>query len=316
MSKFRFTIKVMAIAIFMFATVSIAQAQASRTWVSGVGDDANPCSRTAPCKTWAGAISKTAACGEIDALDPGGFGAVTITKSITLDGSGTFASILASLVNGIVINAAATDVITIRGISINGFCNGINGINILQAKTVNVEDCVIFRFNTGNGITVNETNDLNLNVTNSVIRDNTLDGINTVTSGAANAIKVTLDNVRLSGNANGLHARSGSRVTANHSVFSNNTTNGIFSDAAGSNFSNVFVWNSQISMNGANGVRAGNAGNVGISGATINQNMIDRNTANGVLVSTNGVVNTFGNNSIIGNGTDGCPSCTSVAPGN
>jgi hypothetical protein len=316
MSKFRFTIKVLAIATFMFATVSIAQAQASRTWVSGVGDDANPCSRTAPCKTWAGAISKTAACGEIDALDPGGFGAVTITKSITLDGSGTFASILASLVNGIVINAAATDVITIRGISINGFCNGINGINILQAKTVNVEDCVIFRFNTGNGITVNETNDLNLNVRNTVIRDNTLDGINTVTSGAANAIKVTLDNVRLSGNANGLHARSGSRVTAHNSVFSNNTTNGIFSDAAGANFSNVFVKDSQISLNGANGVRAGNAGNVGVSGATINQNMIDRNISNGVLISTGGVVNTFTNNSIIGNGTDGCPGCTGVGPGN
>jgi len=316
MSKFRFTIKVMAIAIFMFATVSIAQAQASRTWVSGVGDDANPCSRTAPCKTWAGAISKTAACGEIDALDPGGFGAVTITKSITLDGTGTFASILASLVNGIIINAAATDVVTIRGISINGFCNGINGINVLQAKTVNVEDCVIFRFNTGNGITVNETNDLNLNVRNTVIRDCTLDGINTFTSGAANRVQVTLDKVRLSGNGNGLHARSGSRVTARESVFSNNTTNGIFSDAAGANFSNVFVWDSQISLNGANGVRAGNAGNAGISGATINQNMIDRNIANGVLVSTGGVVNTFTNNSIIGNGTDGCPGCTGVGPGN
>jgi hypothetical protein len=316
MSKFRFTIKVMAIAIFMFAAVSIAQAQASRTWVSGVGDDANPCSRTAPCKTWAGAISKTAACGEIDALDPGGFGAVTITKSITLDGTGTFASILASLVNGIVINAAATDVVTIRGLSIDGFCNGINGINILQAKTVNVEDCVIFRFSTGNGITVNETNDLNLNVRNSVIRDCTLDGINTVTSGAANKVQVTLEHVSLIGNANGLHARSGSRVTARNSVFSNNATNGIFSDAAASNFSNVFVWDSQISLNGANGVRAGNAGNVGTSGATINQNMIDRNTGNGVLVSTGGVVNTFTNNSIIGNGTDGCPGCTGVGPGN
>src|SRR5215467_7195957 len=177
MSKFRFTIKVMAIAIFMFATVSIAQAQSSRTWVSGVGDDRNPCSRTAPCKTWAGAISKKAACGEIDALDPGGFGAVTITKSITLDGTGTFASILASLVTGIVINAAATYVVTIRGLSINGFCNGIQGINILQAKAVNVEDCVIFRFN-GNGITSTDSNGLNINVRNSVIRDNTGDGIN------------------------------------------------------------------------------------------------------------------------------------------
>ena len=72
----------------MCITVSVANAQATRTWISGVGDDANPCSRTAPCKTFAGAISKTAAGGEIDVLDPGGFGAVTITKAITLDGGG------------------------------------------------------------------------------------------------------------------------------------------------------------------------------------------------------------------------------------
>src|SRR5881409_1772379 len=97
MSKFRFTLKTLAIATFIFAFASLAQAQASRTWVSGVGDDANPCSRTAPCKTWAGAISKTLAGGEIDALDPGGFGAVTITKSITLDGGGgQVASVLAA----------------------------------------------------------------------------------------------------------------------------------------------------------------------------------------------------------------------------
>ena len=315
MSKFRFTIKVMAIAIFMFATVSIAQAQASRTWVSGVGDDANPCSRTAPCKTWAGAISKTAACGEIDALDPGGFGAVTITKSITLDGTGTFASILASLVNGIVINAAATDVITIRGISINGFCNGINGINILQAKAVNVEDCVIFRFNTGNGITVNETGDLRLNVRNTVIRDNTLDGINTFTSSPTLKVRVSLEHVSLVGNGNGLHARSGSFAEARRSVFSNNITNGVFGDAAGSNSSAVFLWECQISNNGGNGVRAGNAGNVGTSGVQIAQNQINMNVGNGVLNSTGGAVSTFGNNSILGNGTDGCAGCAPVGPG-
>src|SRR5436305_1242051 len=94
MTKFRFTIQLVAIAIFMFAFASLAQAQATRTWVSGVGDDVNPCSRTAPCKTFAGAISKTADNGEIDCLDPGGFGAVTITKSIVLDGGGTLGSIL------------------------------------------------------------------------------------------------------------------------------------------------------------------------------------------------------------------------------
>lgn len=309
----KFTIKVLALAIFMFASVSIAQAQASRTWVSGVGDDANPCSRTAPCKTWAGAISKTAACGEIDALDPGGFGAVTITKSITLDGTGTMASILASLVNGITINAGVNDVVTIRGISINGFCNGINGINILSAKTVNVEDCVIFRFNTGNGITANDSNGLNLNVRDTVIRDNTLDGINTTSS--AGFINVSLERVRLSGNSNGLHARSGTKASARECVFSNNTTNGIFIDAAQAQFAFVSAWECMINNNGANGVRAGNAGNLGGSGAELSQNQINRNTANGVLVSTGGAVNTFTNNGIFGNGTDGCPGCTNVAPG-
>lgn len=315
MSKFRFTIKVLAIATFMFATVSIAQAQASRTWVSGVGDDANPCSRTAPCKTWAGAISKTAACGEIDALDPGGFGAVTITKSITLDGTGTFASILASLTTGIIINAAATDVVTIRGISINGFCNGIRGMNILQAKTVNIEDCVIFRFN-GDGITVNETSDMNLHITNTVIRDNTGDGINATTSSPTLRIRATLDHVRLSGNNNGLHARSGASFTARNSVFANNTNNGVFCDAAGSVFAGISVSESQITNNGANGVRAGNAGNLGGSGVQLFQNQIENNTGNGVLVSTGGVVNTFTNNVILANGTNGCPGCSNAAPGN
>src|SRR3977135_132013 len=86
----------------------VAPGQATRTWFWGVGDDANPCSRTAPCKTWAGAISKTAPCGEIDALDPGGFGAVTITKSITLDGTGQLASILVAAGNAINVSAAPT----------------------------------------------------------------------------------------------------------------------------------------------------------------------------------------------------------------
>src|SRR5881296_1127694 len=100
MNKFRFTLSVVAIATFMLAFAAMAQAQATRTWVSGVGDDANPCSRTAPCKTFAGAISKTAASGEISVLDPGGFGAVTITKAITLDGDGTLAGILSAGFNG------------------------------------------------------------------------------------------------------------------------------------------------------------------------------------------------------------------------
>src|SRR2546430_5458959 len=123
MNKFRFTFNALAIAIFTFAFASMAQAQATRTWVSGVGDDANPCSRTAPCKTFAGAISKTAVDGEIDALDPGGFGTVTITKAITIDGGPTGeASILAAGTFGITVNLTASsgsNVVELRNLSIN-----------------------------------------------------------------------------------------------------------------------------------------------------------------------------------------------------
>src|SRR5206468_16656 len=125
------------------------QAQATRTWVSGVGDDANPCSRTAPCKTFAGAISKTAAGGEISVLDPGGFGAVTITKAITIDGDGTLAGLLNATVNGIIVNAGVNDVVVIRNISINGTSGaniGLNGIRYLAGKSVVVENCMISGF--------------------------------------------------------------------------------------------------------------------------------------------------------------------------
>src|SRR5436305_11732131 len=121
MRKSNLSVRILLLSFLVLLTLSAAaQAQATRTWVSGVGDDANPCSRTAPCKTFAGAISKTAAGGEIDVLDPGGFGALTITKGITIDGNGTFASVLASGTNGIVVNAGPNDVVALRNLSIDG----------------------------------------------------------------------------------------------------------------------------------------------------------------------------------------------------
>lgn len=156
MSKFRHILNAFAVVIFTLTVTSLAQAQATRTWVSGVGDDVNPCSRTAPCKTFAGAISKTAAAGEINAIDSGGFGAVTITKSITIDGGGVLAGILASLTNGIIINesgspAAPTISVNLRNLSIDGAGNGTNGVRVLRAKTVSMQNVHIFGF-TGNGI--------------------------------------------------------------------------------------------------------------------------------------------------------------------
>src|SRR5258705_4733948 len=163
-------------------------------------------------------------------MDPGGFGAVTITKSITLDGTGTMASILASLTTGIIVNAAATDVITIRGLSINGACNGIRGMNILQAKEVNVEDCVIFRF-ANEGILVNETDAIQLNVRNSVIRDNAGDGLGAGTNN--NILKASLVNSSFTGNGVGLRAKKNSRITADRCNFSSNTNDGVFADGNG-----------------------------------------------------------------------------------
>jgi hypothetical protein len=144
-----------------------AHAQATRTWVSGVGDDANPCSRTAPCKTWAGAIAKTSAGGEIDNLDAGGFGALTITKSITLDGGGgAVASTLVSGTNGITVAAGSTDVVIIKNIRFQGLLGngsssgtaGLTGINVVSAAQVVIENCEIYGFNTaGIGVSLSAT---------------------------------------------------------------------------------------------------------------------------------------------------------------
>jgi hypothetical protein len=158
-----------------------AHAQATRTWVSGVGDDANPCSRTAPCKTFAGAISKTAAGGEIDALDPGGFGALTITKSITIDGGGgQVASVLVQGTNGIVVAAQPTDVVILRNLRFNGLLNagnaGLNGINFLSGGLLSVENCVIFGFGTA-GINASTSANATLNILGTTIT-NSATGIN------------------------------------------------------------------------------------------------------------------------------------------
>lgn len=153
---------------------SPAAAQASRTWVSGVGDDANPCSRTAPCKTFAGAISKTAANGEISVLDPGGFGAVTITKSISIVAEGNEGGVLASLTNGITINSP-TAVVYIRGLIIEGKGDGLNGVNIVAAKSVLIEDTVIRGFRAAgpaNGAGIKAAGTAKVTVVGSTLSDN------------------------------------------------------------------------------------------------------------------------------------------------
>ena len=158
-----------AVAMWTLGTPAL-RAQATRTWVSGVGDDVNPCSRTAPCKTFAGAISKTAAGGEINVIDPAGYGGVTITKSITINGGGSFASVLVSGTNGIIVNVGASDVVTIRNVSINGLGTGLSGIKMLGSGSLFVENVDIHQF-ADKGIDFQPTGIAQLFVTNTGIRN-------------------------------------------------------------------------------------------------------------------------------------------------
>jgi hypothetical protein len=220
MNKFRFTFKVMAIAIFMFAFASMAQAQATRTWVSGVGDDVNPCSRTAPCKTYAGAISKTATNGEISTLDPGGFGAVTITKGMTIDGTTGqgFGSILAVGVTGVIVNDTTNNgVITLRNLSINGAQNGTgSGIRFLAGKALIVENCDIFGFTgaspNGRGISVELTaGPRNVYIKDTNITNNTV-GVRVTTS--TSFVTVVMDNVNIDATGNQIASTIGVELAA------------------------------------------------------------------------------------------------------
>lgn len=198
---------------------TLADAQATRTWVSGVGDDANPCSRTAPCKTFAGAISKTATNGEINCIDPAGFGSVTITKSITIDCKGTVGGIAASFTTGVIINSA-TAVVRIRGLNINGAGTGINGIKITAATRVYVEDSVIDGF-AQSGISITNTGDSRVVVHNSAIRNNAGAGIYGVPEGTADTM---VSKSLISGNGTGVQAGPNATFRISGNTIVHNTT--------------------------------------------------------------------------------------------
>ncbi|HEY0411964.1 MAG TPA: hypothetical protein VGD66_02335 [Allosphingosinicella sp.] len=196
-----------AAAFAMIGFASPASAQATRTWVSGVGDDVNPCSRTAPCKTFAGAISKTAAGGEINCLDPGGFGAVTINKTLVIDCHYTEGGDLAGG-NGVVVNLpAATDVVVLRGLDIFGVNPPSNGVRFIASGSLHIEDCVIRRFNAASsaGVSFAPSGVGNLYITNTTITQNgngaTGGGI-VIAPTAGGSVRATLDHARTQDNAN------------------------------------------------------------------------------------------------------------------
>ena len=192
-----------ALVLIALALPSTAFGQATRTWVSGVGDDANPCSRTAPCKTFAGSISKTAAGGEINIIDPGGFGGVTITKSLTIRARGGTGGVLVSGTNAIVINAAATDRVTLDGLDINGIGTGAQtslvGIKVLSAGRVNILNNEIYRFKAGI-VSVPTSANTRVVVRNNQIHDNGVGVINAPGNNTLTSTVMTLRNNTITDN--------------------------------------------------------------------------------------------------------------------
>lgn len=300
-------VNLLAILIFICAFTTLTQAQATRTWVSGVGDDVNPCSRTAPCKTFAGAISKTAINGEIDCLDPGGFGAVTLTKSITIDGTtgSGFGSILASSTNGVIINLTDNSgndpqkTVRLRNLSINGTGlsgtvgtrTGINGVRVILATgSVFVEACLITDF-TNRGILDERTTGGKLFVTDTTIRNTTATGISIAPSSGGTTISASIHNTRVENCNFGVAVGNGGKVMISNSVFAGNTT-GLESEGLTA-ASQMSINNCSINNNGTGILNGGGAG-----GTTIRLSNNDI-AFNGTAIT--GVTNSFGNNRIQGN---------------
>jgi hypothetical protein len=291
------TVRFLFSAAILIGFSTAAFGQATRTWVSGVGDDANPCSRTAPCKTFAGAISKTAPNGEISVLDPGGFGAVTITKGITINGTGTLAGILSALANAaVIVNAGVNDTIILRDISMNGAGSGINGIRYLAGKTLMVDHCWIYGMTT-NGIDVNKTASGNLKVINSVIENVGQDGIHSTTT--ANQILGTINNTEIMNCGNdGIEGVANTLMAISNSRFTHNG-NGIRTSGAGCQFNIDDVLVSYSSV----GIQASAGSNIRVSDSIIAQN------ATGISPN-GGTIDSFQGNSLMGNPAPGSFSST------
>lgn len=321
MSMIRFSFRFLTLTLFVSFLFAVAQAQATRTWVSGTGNDANPCSRTAPCQTFAGTIAKTAVNGEINCLDPGGFGAVTITKSITIDCEDTQGSVLAASTTGVTVNLTTTlandpiSTVRLRGLSFNGSgscgancgtATGIRGVNVSSANTravkVFIDECYFQNF-TNEGIFFNAPGgDLVVRdslITNIIGTDGTNGaGIRALSSlsGANGLVHVAITRTTVNYCAQGIRFEGNVHGSVDHSVTSNNTLNGIvvFPTTVGN--SEVNVSDTTASDNRQFGVVAGGTG---FSGTARIFNLTSFNNTTGQLeIAAGGAILSNGRNHI------------------
>jgi hypothetical protein len=284
--------------LVVFALTGSVYAQATRTWVSGVGDDANPCSRTAPCKTFAGAISKTAVYGEISVLDPGGFGNVTITKSMTIDGTGQIGSDLNATVNGIIINCSGCEV-TLRNMEIDGAGSGVRGVDILQAKAVHITGVAIWgqRGNPGRGIDIATSTPVDVFVDHTNIWDVASHAIANVPSAGAPNVRLFVSDCVITDNSGG----TGDAFFLNNgvkAVISRTFMGGFASAGIEANNSEVTASDNVINACG-NGAFATGTGII-----RLDRNTITNNTISGFNANSGGQVQSSGDNYWANNGAN------------
>jgi hypothetical protein len=322
MNKLRLTINTLALMSAMAILSGIAQAQPTRTWVSSSGNDANTCSRTSPCATFNGAINKTAKNGEVNCLDAGSYGTLNITRSITIDCEDTQGTIVASFVNGIVINLGALTandplrIVRLRGLTINGIGNGIRGILVSSVNTapvtVHVEQVVIDGF-TSDGIFFNAAGG-ELFVRNTMIQNCRQTGANPVPSGvlidssnAGATVHATIENSTITHNGQGLRGETSARISVSNCNLSNNTFNGITAFNTDATQVEFNVYRCVIASNRQWGViasaNAGGAAIVRLDGNQIVSNVGEPNAA-GVQIFPNAQVLSRGNNTIAGSPVD------------
>ena len=307
--KHRLLLLFVGVGLSFCAMTAAAQAQATRTWVSGVGDDANPCSRTAPCKTWPGAISKTADCGEIDALDPGGFGTINITKGIKMDGGGGEAGQVASILagtgtNGVTINNSSVNCNfdVLRNLDINGVKTGNNGIQINSGGRVSIENVDIENF-TQFCIDFEPSVAMSLVIYNSNLEQCAQGGLKAGSASGvrANVEKSTIHRMGFAGNGAGvglgIEVVATAFVNVHNTMVASNLGGGVEANGPAAK---LMVDLSTIANNQGNGVHAANTSTVGVSNSSVAYN-----GGFGFAADPGSFILTGNNNWLTGNGTDG-----------
>ena len=305
--KKSFVIKFIVSVVFTLlvsVVCSAAPLPSNRTFVSTTGDDTNPCSKTSPCRTFAGAFAKTPVGGEIDVLDSGDFGPVTINQSVSIIASGVVAGIQVTSGDAIDITGG---VVILKGLTLDGVGQGASGIRVTAVSQLLIQDCAINNF-TVIGLDYNSGfNSSVLVVKNTSFQNNMATGHGGVGGVYLHpqsfGVRALFEGVLIENNSTGFRADDLSFVTIRNSQIVSNNLKGI-SVTSTSFAATAIIENCVVSHNQGNGITS----NGGISTVTISNVTVALNGGSGIRATGSGVLLSYGNNRIFGNSTDGVPT--------